>query len=174
MNNRRKYLIFFLIVALGVALDQITKVLAVKHLKGADVYDGDAFFSWAYAENDGAFLSLGSSLPDGMRLVLLTIVPGVLLLTVMVYMLRSRSVRALEVVVFSLISAGGIGNIVDRILAGKVVDFMHQNYGFAETGIFNVADLYIVIGIILYVLGYVYSMLKKKGKVPQAEINEGQ
>lgn len=162
MNNRRKYIIFFLIVALGVALDQITKVYAVANFKGQNVYDGDAFFSWAFALNDGAFLSLGSSLPDGLRLVLLTIVPGVLLLTVMVYMLRSRSAQTLEIVVFSLISAGGIGNIIDRIIAGEVVDFMHMNYGFAQTGIFNVADLYIVIGIILYVFGYLYNLRKKK------------
>jgi signal peptidase II len=162
MNNRRKYIIFSLIVALGVALDQITKVWAVNNFKGKNVYNGDAFFSWAFAENDGAFLSLGSTLPDGLRLVLLTIVPGVLLLTVMVYMLRSRTAQTLEIVVFSLISAGGIGNIIDRIMAGKVVDFMHMNYGFAETGIFNVADLYIVIGIILYVFGYLYNLRKRK------------
>jgi signal peptidase II len=170
MNNRRKYIIFSLILVVGVALDQITKMLAVQNFKGVNVYDGDAFFSWAFAENDGAFLSLGSSLPDGLRLVLLTIVPGVLLLTVMVYMLRSRSIKTLEVVVFSLISAGGIGNILDRIMAGKVVDFMHMNYGFAETGIFNVADLYIVIGIILYVAGYLYNLKKKAPQ--QAESNE--
>lgn len=162
MNNRRKYLTFFIIVIVGVALDQITKVMAVRNFKGQNVYDGDAFFSWAFAENDGAFLSLGSSLPDGLRLVLLTIVPGVLLLTVMVYMLRSRTAGSIEVVVFSLIAAGGIGNIVDRIMAGKVVDFMHMNYGFAETGIFNVADLYIVFGIIIYVLGYI--VMLRKGK----------
>ncbi|MEM0997732.1 MAG: signal peptidase II [Bacteroidota bacterium] len=156
MENRRKYLTFIIIVTIGVALDQITKVYAVRNFKGQPVYDGDAFFSWAYAENDGAFLSLGSTWPDEWRLILLTLVPALLLLAVMVYMLRARSTRFLEVMVFSLIAAGGIGNLIDRILEGKVVDFMHMNYGFAQTGIFNVADLYITFGIIIYVLGYFF------------------
>ncbi|HHG84575.1 MAG TPA: signal peptidase II [Bacteroidetes bacterium] len=170
MNTRKKYILFFAIIIIGVALDQFTKQLAVKYLQGPGIYDGDAFFSWAFAENDGAFLSLGSSLPDGLRLILLTIVPGILLVGVMIYMLRSKTAGVLENIVFALISAGGIGNIIDRIMAGKVVDFMHMNYfGIAETGIFNVADLYIVFGIILYVIAYFINLRKQKAALAAAE-----
>ncbi|MEM7036429.1 MAG: signal peptidase II [Bacteroidota bacterium] len=154
MSNRKKYLVFGLIIVLGVALDQITKVWAADTLKDVYDYNPDAFFAWTYAENDGAFLSLGSNLPDGLRLILLTILPGLLLLGVMVYMLRSKALTMAENVCFALIAAGGIGNIIDRIMYGKVVDFMHMNFGVMETGIFNVADLYIVFGIIIYVLAY--------------------
>lgn len=170
MNTRKKYLLFFSIVVIGVALDQWTKQLAVKYLQGPGVYDGNAFFSWAFAENDGAFLSLGSTLPDGLRLVLLTILPGLLLIGVIIYMLRSKTTGLLENIVFALISAGGIGNIIDRIMAGKVVDFMHMNYwGIAETGIFNVADLYIVFGIILYAIAYVINWRKQKATANGSE-----
>lgn len=169
MRNRNKYLLFSLIVLIGVGLDQWTKWLAVQHLKGSYVYDADAFFTFTFVENEGAFLSLGSSLPPTLRLILLTILPGLLLIGVMIYMLRSRHTGLMENLVFALIAAGGIGNIMDRIIAGKVVDFMHMNFGFAETGIFNVADLYIVIAIILYVFGYIL----KRRKQATAPVEEG-
>jgi signal peptidase II len=70
----------------------------------------------------------------------------------------------LEAVVFSLIAAGGIGNIIDRVIAGKVVDFMHMHFGFAGTGIFNVADLYITFAVIIYALAALVNYLKHRRK----------
>lgn len=166
MNNRKKYLLFASIIIIGVALDQVTKFWASANLQGVMGYDSSAFFSFIYAENDGAFLSLGSNLPDGLRLLLLTILPGILLIGVMVYMLRSKALTMAENVCFALIAAGGIGNIVDRIMYGKVVDFMHMNYGVFETGIFNVADLYIVFGIIIYAVAF---FMRPKEEEPSAE-----
>ena len=68
-----------------------------------------------------------------------------LLIGVLIYFLRSDKVRTLEAVTFALIAAGGLGNIVDRVMAGKVVDFMfmnldifNQGWNWAKTGIFNV------------------------------------
>ena len=100
---------------------------------------------------------MGSNWSPALRLICLTILPGLLLIGVMIYFLRNDKVRAPEAIVFALITAGGVGNIIDRILAGKVVDFMfmnldifNQDWDWAKTGIFNVADLYIVIGVIMY------------------------
>jgi signal peptidase II len=174
MQKGKKYLIFFLIIVLGVGLDQYTKHLANvnfgptcnRDYPGFDYtssepcpFDQDALFTWTHIYNDGAFLSMGSEWPPLLRLLALTILPGLLLIGVMIYMLRSANVRILEAVTFALIAAGGLGNIIDRILAGKVVDFMFMNldifdqgWGWAKTGIFNVADLYIVIGVGLYIV----------------------
>lgn len=174
MQKGKKYLLFFLIIVLGVGLDQFTKHLANIHLgpscnmeypefditiSGDCPYDGDAFFTWYHVYNDGAFLSLGSDWSPALRLIALTILPGLLLIGVLIYFLRSDKVRTLEAVTFALIAAGGLGNIVDRVMAGKVVDFMfmnldifNQGWDWAKTGIFNVADLYIVIGVCLYVI----------------------
>lgn len=155
MTAKQKYLTFFGIIAGGVALDQLTKVIAANSLKSAPAisYLND-FFVFTYAENDGAFLSLGSGLPDFWRLLLLTVLPGLLLIGVMVYMLRSKALTMGENICFALIAAGGIGNIVDRIAYGKVVDFMNMGIGDLRTGIFNVADLYIVFGIVIYAFLY--------------------
>jgi signal peptidase II len=173
MAKGKKYLVFLLIIVLGVALDQITKVVATANLYATCndespnwdpsncPYDPHALFTWTHIYNDGAFLSLGATWSPTMRLIVLTILPGLLLIGVMVFMLRSDKVRSLDVVIFALIAAGGLGNIIDRILAGKVVDFMFMNFGFAHTGIFNVADLYIVVGVGLFILAAIFSRTKK-------------
>jgi signal peptidase II len=174
MQKGKKYLIFLLIIVLGVGLDQYSKHLANVNLgiycnpeypeydytqTGQCPFDGDALFTWTHIYNEGAFLSMGGDWPPMLRLLFLTILPGLLLLGVMAFMLRSDKVRVLEAVTFALIAAGGLGNIIDRVLAGKVVDFMfmnldifNQGWGWAKTGIFNVADLYIVIGVCLYIV----------------------
>ena len=169
MRKLNKYVLFSLIIVLGVALDQITKVWAKNTLMGqaSESYLG-GFFRLTFVENDGAFLSLGSSLPPTLKLILLTILPGIVLVGLMVYLLRSNKLHVLENIAFALIAAGGIGNIIDRVAAGKVIDFMIM-YAFGwHTGIFNVADLYIVFGIILFLLAYlVKSRQEKKAQLSE-------
>lgn len=180
MQKGKKYLIFILILVLGVGLDQVSKEIAnVKfgtvcnpEYPGYDItgdcpFDGDAFFTWTHIYNDGAFLSMGGDWPPAVRLIFLTILPGLLLIGTMVYFLRSKEAGMLEVVVFSLIAAGGVGNIIDRVIAGKVVDFMFMNldifnagWSWAKTGIFNVADLYIVIGVVIYLVAIFRKWIK--------------
>ncbi len=163
MRKMNKYVLFSLIIAVGVALDQITKYIAKDTLMGqpTESYLG-GFFRLTFVENDGAFLSLGSSLPPTLKLVLLTILPGMVLIGLMVYLLRSNTLTLLENIAFALIAAGGIGNIIDRVIAGKVVDFMIM-YAFGwHTGIFNVADMYIVFGIILFIMAYFVKMRMAK------------
>jgi signal peptidase II len=189
MQQGKKYLLFLLIIVLGVGLDQYSKHLANVNLgpycnaeyEGYDYtqtgqcpFDGDAFFTWTHIYNEGAFLSMGGTWPPMVRLIFLTILPGILLLGVMVFMLRSDKVRVLEAVTFALIAAGGLGNIIDRVMAGRVVDFMfmnldifNQGWGWAKTGIFNVADLYIVIGVLLYVIAATRAWLQSQ-KDPEA------
>lgn len=179
MQKRNKYILFILIIVLGVGLDQYTKHLANVNLgpycdqdyptydyHQADKchWDSDAFFSWTHIYNDGAFLSMGSDWNPTLRLILLTVLPGLVLIGAMVYFLRSEKVGVLEATTFALITAGGLGNIIDRILAGKVVDFMHMHFGFAGTGIFNVADLYITFGVSIYLLAAIINYVKANKK----------
>lgn len=150
-----KYILFSVIIVVGVALDQITKVWAKANFKtGPGISYWNDFFRFAYAENEGAFLSMGANWDPVLRLVLLTIIPGIVLVGLMVYLLRSDKLTLLENIAFGLIAAGGIGNILDRILEGKVVDFMIMEVFGWHTGVFNVADLYIVFGIIIFILAY--------------------
>ncbi|HEY4222205.1 MAG TPA: signal peptidase II [Myxococcota bacterium] len=143
-----------------IACDQATKILAVSHLKGGPAVNVvDGMFRLTYAENPGAFLSLGAHLPDAWRIGIFTV--GVaLLLTVVAVMLARKQVAPLVFAGIALLVAGGVGNLVDRIArpGGRVVDFAQLTAPsplpvMMRTGVFNVADLQIVGGAALVLVG---------------------
>jgi signal peptidase II len=138
----------------NMALDQWTKLIATEAFKGKPTrtYLGDTFrFTWA--TNEGAFLSLGANLPDGLRYWVLTVMVGGLLLAILYFAVMGKGLTAMPVAGYALIAAGGLSNWVDRArFDGKVVDFMNLGIGSLRTGIFNVADLQILVGIGLVLL----------------------
>ena len=177
-RKANKYILFSVIIAVGVGLDQLSKIWAVNNLsrvittasgelervvdpsKISSYWNG--FFELTFAKNEGAFLSLGTNLEPTLRLILLTIIPGLVLVGLMIYLLRSDKLSLPENIAFGLIAAGGIGNIVDRIIQGYVVDFMVLEAFGWHTGVFNIADNYIVIGILLFIVAYFIKARKDK------------
>lgn len=145
-------------IVLGVvALDQFSKQVAVAHLKHrAPTNYVYGIFTLTYAENPGAFLSLGRHLSESQRFWILTCLNGVILLIVLGYVLVKDHVARWNTVALALILAGGIGNIIDRVHnSGLVVDFMNMGVPPAwfslRTGIFNVADIAIMGGLFLLI-----------------------
>lgn len=153
MSENRNYsphrLIWFLLVAGIVLIDQITKVIAQKNLQGHDriEYLG-GFFVFQYAENPGAFLSLGADLPDEIRFIIFVVAVALFLIGI-AYMVFVKTQPPLAAAVFSLLLGGGISNLIDRAFRenGQVIDFMNMGIGGLRTGIFNVADFAIVLAI---------------------------
>jgi signal peptidase II len=136
-----------LILAL-ILLDQWVKALAVSYLRGREgfSYFGD-FIQIEYAENRGAFLSLGAGLSEEARLWVF-VFGVVLILAFCLYSLFRSLAHTPSVVAYSLVIAGGIGNLVDRAIQGYVVDYIHMGVGFLRTGVFNVADVAISAGLV--------------------------
>lgn len=138
-----------------VGCDQATKALAYEHLAGrAPISLLGGTFRLLYAENQGAFLSLGSGLPEAWRLSIFVVVTGVVLALLLVYGLTHRDkLRAWEVVALALVVGGGIGNLIDRMWLGLVRDFLFLGVGQLRTGVFNVADMAITGGALLMLAG---------------------
>ncbi len=146
MSLKNKLLLAMLIVLPLFALDQYTKWLAIANLKGEDsLLFLSGFFSLVYSENTGAMLSFGANLPDNMRFILLTVITGLSLFAGFLYLLMS-SMSKHSFAFGLLILAGGIGNLYDRVFDGYVIDFMILHFGLFKTGVFNVADVAIMIG----------------------------
>lgn len=148
MNHIGRSLLIAVILFSCVGCDQTTKAIARNHLlqAGPISYLGDTF-RLQYTENTGAFLSLGSSLPAGTRFWILIVLTGLAVAGMLVFALMNRSLRPVFVAGISLIIGGGVGNLVDRIVhKGAVIDFMNIGLGNLRTGIFNVADVAIMIG----------------------------
>jgi signal peptidase II len=142
------------VLASCVGCDQVTKLVAASQLKDAGVlsFGGDVF-RLAYAENRGAFLGFGSAWPEPWRWLAFTLLATLVVgasLTWLVSRMFDRSLRRFSLAewAMALIAAGGIGNLVDRVLRdGHVIDFMNLGVGSLRTGIFNVADLQIMFGL---------------------------
>jgi len=64
-----------------------------------------------------------------------------------------RNVRTRLLIGLCFVVGGGIGNVFDRIVHGSVTDFLHLDFGWVQTGIFNMADVSILIGFIILLLG---------------------
>ena len=134
-----------------VGCDQGTKAIARSVLHGADPASllGDTL-RIQLALNDGAFLGLGGALPEPWRSALLLGVVGMVLLGVLAHALLARHANVATVIALALVFAGGASNLADRLLhAGRVVDFLNLGIGSLRTGIFNLADVALLAGVLL-------------------------
>lgn len=141
--------IIFGIVTLCVGCDQGTKYAAKYYLQNRDPlsYMGD-MFRLHYAENTGGFLSMGAGLPDTVRVMLFVVVTTLLLIGFLFLLLRKKKLTVVLATSSALVIGGGLGNILDRITnQGAVIDFMNIGFGTFRTGIFNVADMAIMVGV---------------------------
>ncbi len=157
---KKRIIILLLAGGTAVFLDRITKIWAVNNLKESrEVYSyWNDFFRFVYAENTGAFLSMGSGLSDNLRFLALTVLPVLVLGYVLYFILFSKGLSTWQATAFSLILGGGASNIYDRIMDGMVVDFMNMGLFGVRTGIFNVADNAIMIGLFMMI----FAMFKQK------------
>lgn len=144
-----KKIVFILSVALCcVGCDQVTKEIAKQRLEGRAVISwGYDIFRLQYAENSGAWLSLGAEWPDGARFWIFIVLPGMVLSGLVLASAFTTRLNQKELFAFSLLIGGGLGNFLDRLgRQGHVIDFLNLGIGSLRTGIFNVADLLIMIG----------------------------
>lgn len=151
MHSRARILVLLLLIATTVGCDRVTKRLAMTSLAGeADrSYFGNTI-RLEYAENTGGFLSLGANLSAPARTAVFVVATGLLMLILLVAGLRyARSLWHLAGV--ALAFAGGASNLIDRISRGSVIDFLNVGIGPFRTGVFNVADIAILAGMLLLI-----------------------
>jgi signal peptidase II len=138
----------------SVSCDQVAKTLARASLAASPpVSLLDDCVRFELAQNRGAFLSLGESLPGAARYLLFVVLVGGALALTLAFTLRLRSANPVQLVALSLLTGGGLGNLIDRLLHdGAVVDFVSIGVGTLRTGIFNVADAAITLGVLLLLI----------------------
>ncbi|MDO5971299.1 signal peptidase II [Flavivirga aquimarina] len=160
MKFTKRSIYILLVIVLTIAVDQISKTLVRTHIELRTNINpgerisliGDAFLMMN-VENEGAFLGMGSDLNPTLRIILLLILPIVVLGFVLVHVFKNKSLDTLSLFAFSSIIGGGLANVYDRIVYGKVTDFFFIDLGgIFRTGIFNMADLSVTTGMIILVL----------------------
>ena len=163
MRNTLFRSIFLLfIVLLNVGCDQVSKMYVrdqVNTHKPVELL-GD-FLVLIKVENEGAFLSMGSDLPMIFKTIFLLGLPAVFLLIGLIFILRKNNFSNLVLIGMSFILGGGIGNIFDRIAYGSVTDFLNMGVGGLRTGIFNLADVSIMLGTFILMMEFLIPKRKK-------------
>ncbi|MCX6044332.1 MAG: signal peptidase II [Chloroflexi bacterium] len=151
MQKSKRLALLFLILAITIGADQVTKVLAQRYLSPQSTSYLNDLFRLQLAQNNGAFLSLGSLLSDQARFRIFTIFVGLFLLGLLIYTVRVAEHASVGFLfALGLILGGGLSNLLDRVLHnGLVVDFMNIGIGNLRTGIFNVADVVLMAGLAL-------------------------
>ncbi len=151
MNFAQRLMLVIAIFIFCVGCDQSTKSIAKSVLSGSEsssYFHDTVRLHLVY--NQGAFLSLGSSLPANWRKGLFTVGVAIMLLGTLAFAFWSKPGHVCDVSAAALVFSGGFSNLLDRTAyGGAVADFMNVGIGPVRTGIFNVADLAIVAGFFL-------------------------
>lgn len=140
---RSRILAVTFLVALTLVLDQWTKAWAraVLAVAAPREYFG-GLLTLLYAENSGAFLSLGARMPELARTMVFTGLVVIALVVATWVLVTGRVTQRGDAYALALLIGGGIGNVIDRIARhGRVTDFIYLSAGPLHTGVFNVADM---------------------------------
>ncbi len=139
---------------LALVLDQLTKLWIVRNLSRTDsipIIDG--FFTLTHVRNPGAAFGLFTGLDDGIRVPLFLVVSIAAVILVLRFQRSLEPGDRLSAMALGLILGGAVGNLIDRLRYGEVIDFLHfrlwRGYAWPD---FNLADSFIVVGVALLVI----------------------
>ncbi|WP_138432945.1 signal peptidase II [Winogradskyella algicola] len=158
--NRNIFIV--LLIAFNIAIDQISKVYVRANIELREVIEliGDKFIL-TNVYNKGAFLGMGSDMNPTLRTIFLLILPTIVLGYVIYYIIKTKELDRLSLIAFCCIIGGGIANVFDRIVFGKVTDFFFIDLGGVfKTGIFNFADISVTTGMIMLLFSGVFNSKK--------------
>ena len=138
------------VAAIVILLDQFTKTLIVGSFQLGGSHTVTSFFNIVRWHNTGAAFSFLHDAAGWQRWVFVGL--GAVAAVFIVWMLRNHGGQRLFGWALALILGGAVGNVIDRVLHGYVIDFIQVHYGRAYFPSFNVADSAITVGAILLIL----------------------
>ncbi len=140
-------------IAFIIALDQFTKQLVVRHIGPRDVVSIiPGFFDLIYRENSGAAWSFLADADWGIHVLRIISIAAALLFCVLLGKTKHKWLRFALV----LMIGGTIGNAIDRVALGYVIDFLSFTFGTYVFPTFNVADSALVVGTIMFAGGMIF------------------
>lgn len=171
---KKSVLYSVLIMLLVIVLDQISKGALLYMILGGVPVGGAAFqlvpypylmshvtdfFNLVFTWNPGTSFSLFRALGESAPLAIITLTGAII--GFLGYQLFAKRNTKLEMVALAMITGGALGNLIDRMRFGAVIDFLDFHIGGLHWPAFNVADICITVGVGLFVLNW---FMNKKGK----------
>ena len=157
MTNKKKFVIFFSIVLSICLFDQITKKIIIDYFEtNNSIIFLTSFLNFDLIWNDGiAFGLLGFDNPTSYNLV--TFIIGLVILVVFYFMTISNNYLSYF---YSMVAGGALGNFIDRIRFSAVPDFIDFHIGNYHWFVFNIADVFITLGIFCLIIVEFFSKSK--------------
>jgi signal peptidase II len=152
LQNKKRYLVTFSLI---IILDQVTKLIIQSVFNGNPyrvIHIIKGFFLFRYVENRGAVWGIFSNTGSTVIPKVITLLSIVALIVVIYYFLKLEARCALELTSLSFIIGGALGNIIDRLYQGYVVDFLELYIKDYHWPTFNVSDSFISIGVIILII----------------------
>jgi len=149
--DKEKFLKLFCVAGLTIFLDQLTKYLTVKNISlysNIEIIDG--LFNLTYVQNPGGAFGFLAQQSDIVRAVVFIFVSSLALILIGYFYYTTPKEFSVLSTGFALIFGGAIGNLIDRIRFGKVVDFLDVYIGNYHWPAFNIADSAICVGVIIF------------------------
>ncbi|AMT96089.1 MULTISPECIES: signal peptidase II [Psychrobacter] len=167
ITNGSRAFMWYLLALVVVIIDQWTKWLAETNLTFHEpVPVIEPFLNWTLAYNYGAAFSFLAD-AGGWQKWFFSGLALVMALFLIVYLIKAPRKATLLSVGLAMVLGGAVGNLIDRLLHGHVIDFIHvHNADVWHYPIFNIADMGISIGVALIVIDMLF--LEKKREMPQS------
>ncbi len=147
MKKRNIY--FIIVVFILVLIDQISKLLVTNVLKSNVIIVIKSLLKFLYVKNTGAAFGILSG-----NIFILVLITFILIIYVF-NEIKKNSNNKLMLSSYLLILSGALGNLIDRLFRGYVVDFISFTFFGKDMAVFNIADSYITIGIIMLIFALI-------------------
>ena len=154
--NTIRLVLILLIITVNIGCDQFSKKIVKRSVLPYEVvHIFNDHLTVTRVENSGAFLSAGDSMSKSAKRIFLAVIPMIAMVVGLAYLLL-RPVSNNMLAGLCFVIGGGVGNLLDRMVYGSVTDFLYLKFGVFQTGIFNMADVSIMTGMLLIFLQFFF------------------
>jgi signal peptidase II len=150
------FLTLFLVV-----IDQISKYLVTSQLNLAESLEILPFLNFTLILNTGIAFSMFDDGGISGRWILVSLT-SIAVSYVAYILIKEKNLHTLEILPLVLILSGGLGNLIDRVFFGYVIDFIHVFYGIYSFYVFNLADSFITLGVVIYLYYLIFLDTKSR------------
>ena len=155
--KNKKILLIIFIILISICIDQIVKQIVIKNVFNSSIQIIKGVLNFTYVENTGGAYGIGSN-----NILIFIIINIIILGILMKFAISKREeIDTISLIAISLIIAGGMGNLIDRVARGYVVDFVDINPAL-KYPVFNIADIFVVTGCIVIAIELIYRTIKSR------------
>lgn len=163
--TRSKFFRLLVVSGVTVIFDQITKLLIAAYLLyGQDIVIIPGFFNLTYAMNPGGAFGLFAQHSVFIRVLFLFVFSLVAVCLILFIYIDVPETHPMLANGLCLIFGGAVGNLIDRVRMGKVIDFLDVHIGDLHWPAFNVADSAICIGVAVFIYHVLFNRMPEKGR----------